>query len=165
MKIYTAARYARREEILEYAKVLSQAGHIVTARWVNGDEVGKTLEQVAVMDLDDVRAADMVLVFTDPKGSAQTGGGRHTELGLGYALGKKVWLVGEWEQVFHSLPGVQRFDNLDQVLGALKALPSNTGPSPMMKYSKVGLEFADDMKKKAEKFVESWKVVDLNPLN
>lgn len=122
MKIYTAARYARRLELLDYAKKLSDAGHIVTARWVNGDEEGKTLEDVAVMDFEDVQAADMVLVFTDPKGSAQTGGGRHTELGLGYALGKRVWIVGEKEQVFHHLPKVVQFDNLDQVLGALSTV-------------------------------------------
>lgn len=121
MKIYTAARYARREEILDYAKKLSAAGHVVTARWVNGDEEGKSLEDIAVMDLDDVKAADMVLVFTDPYKSLQTGGGRHTELGLGYALGKHVWIVGEKEQVFHSLPGVKQFNNTDEVIGALKA--------------------------------------------
>lgn len=121
MKIYTAARYARREEILEYAKLLQQAGHTVTANWTKGDEEGKTLEQVAIMDFDDVVRADMVLVFTDPKGSSQTGGGRHTELGFGYALKKHIWLVGELEQVFHSLPGVRRFDTMDQVIESLKA--------------------------------------------
>lgn len=121
MKIYTAARYARREEILEQAKKLSAAGHIVTARWVQGDEEGKSLKDVAMMDYDDVFAANMVLVFTDPVGTAWTGGGRHTELGLGYALGKQIWLVGPREQVFHHLPDVKQFDNIDQVIGALSA--------------------------------------------
>lgn len=147
MKIYTAARYARREEILEYAKRLSAAGHIVTARWVNGDEEGKTLEDVAVMDFEDVFAANMVLVFTDPKGSSQTGGGRHTELGLGYALGKQIWIVGEREQVFHHLPDVKQFDNIDQVLGALSALgDGGTVFTKTIKMSKdTILDTAEDM--------------------
>lgn len=166
MKIYTAARYARREEILEYAKVLSQFGHIVTARWVNGDEVGKSLEDIAVMDLDDVRAADMVLVFTDPKGSAQTGGGRHTELGLGYALGKKIWLIGELEQVFHSLPGVQRFDNLDQVLGALKPFEDKTAIlagdggtvfTKMIKMSTTGLQHVDQLMDRGRELLDRYE--------
>ena len=126
MKIYTAARYARREELLEYAKKLSSAGHVVTARWVNGDEEGKSLEDIAIMDLDDVKAADMVLVYTDEHGSLQKGGGRHTELGLGYAYGKHVWIVGPKEQVFHSLPGVKQFNNTDEVIGALKAFDGGT---------------------------------------
>lgn len=119
MKIYTAGRYARRLEILEYAKKLEEAGHEVTARWVHGDEEGKTLEQVAMMDWEDVIRADMALVFTDPKGSAQTGGGRHTELGMAYALKKHVWIVGEKEQVFHSLLGVKQFKDIDTVIAAL----------------------------------------------
>ena len=126
MKIYTAGRYARREEILEYANQLEAAGHEITARWTKGDEEGKTLEEVALMDWEDVVRAEMVLVFTDPKGSAQTGGGRHTELGFGYALKKHVWIVGEWEQVFHSLPGVRRFDNLDGAIQSLKAFNNIT---------------------------------------
>ena len=100
MKIYTAARYARREEILEQAKKLSAAGHIVTARWVNGDEEGKSLKDVAMMDYDDVFAANMVLVFTDPVGTAWTGGGRHTELGLGYALVNKSGLLAQENKSF-----------------------------------------------------------------
>lgn len=150
MKIYTAARYARREEILEYANVLRQAGHEITARWTDGDEEGKTLEQVAIMDYEDVARADMVLVFTDPKGSSQTGGGRHTELGFGYALKKYVWLVGELEQVFHSLPGVRRFDTLDQVIDSLKAFDN---VRLLQKITDKGIEIADELIEKGSDFI------------
>jgi hypothetical protein len=120
LKIYTAGRYARIKEIREYADQLEAAGHIVTARWTNGDEEGKSLEDIAVMDWEDVIKAEMVLVFTDPYGSLQKGGGRHTELGMGYALKKHVWIVGEKEQVFHSLPGVRQFSDIDSVIQNLK---------------------------------------------
>lgn len=127
MKIYTAGRYSRLEEIRGYADLLEAAGHEVTARWTHGDEVGKSLEDIAVMDLVDVARADMVLVFTDPFNSLQKGGGRHTELGMGYALGKHVWIVGEKEQVFHSLPGVIQHDTIESVIKDLK---------PFLKYQK-----------------------------
>ena len=103
-------------------KMLTKAGHIMTARWVQGGEDGLSREQIATLDFDDVKKADMVLVFTDPYGSLHKGGGRHTELGLGYALKKRIWLVGELEQVFHSLPGVKRFDTVDEVVKALSVL-------------------------------------------
>lgn len=143
MKIYTAGRYARREEILGYANQLEAAGHEITARWTKGDEEGKTLEEVALMDWEDVVRADMVLVFTDPKGSAQIGGGRHTELGFGYALKKHVWLVGEWEQVFHSLPGVKRFTNLDGVIKALEVFDTT---KKAKEYIQTGVAAFNDMK-------------------
>lgn len=119
MKIYTAARYARREEILGYAKKLEDAGHIVTARWVHGEEEGKSQEAIALLDWEDVIKAEMALVFTDPYGSLHKGGGRHTELGMAYALKKHVWIVGEKEQVFHSLPGIKQFKDIDNVISAL----------------------------------------------
>lgn len=144
MKIYTAGRYSRREEILEYAKKLSNAGHVVTARWVNGDEEGKSLEDIAIMDLDDVKAADMVLVYTDEYGSLQKGGGRHTELGLGYAYGKHVWIVGPKEQVFHSLPGVKQFENTDEVIGALKAFKTDK-ENIFTKGGNFGISFVSDL--------------------
>lgn len=34
MRIYLAARYSRREELLGYRDDLHAAGHVVTARWV-----------------------------------------------------------------------------------------------------------------------------------
>lgn len=37
MKIYLAARYSRREELYEYRAQLQEMGHIVQARWLNGE--------------------------------------------------------------------------------------------------------------------------------
>jgi hypothetical protein len=37
MKIYLAARYSRREELAEYRNQLQEAGHVVQARWLNGE--------------------------------------------------------------------------------------------------------------------------------
>lgn len=37
MKIYLAARYSRREELVAYRKQLQDIGHDVQARWLNGE--------------------------------------------------------------------------------------------------------------------------------
>lgn len=122
MKIYLAGRYARLKELKRYAVTLEKAGHTVTARWLDGDEEGKTQEQIAMMDWEDVVKAEMVIAFTDPYGSLNKGGGRHTEFGMGYALKKHCWIVGQKEQVFHSLIGVRQFFNMRDVVNALDAM-------------------------------------------
>lgn len=122
MKIYLAGRYSRRDELLKHALDLQLAGHSYTSQWLDGGEEGKTSEDIAKMDFDDVVRADMTLVFTDEYGSSQTGGGRHTELGIAYALKKRVWIVGDREQVFHSLPGVVQFYDVQEVIRALSIL-------------------------------------------
>lgn len=153
MKIYTAALYSRREEILGYAKQLEDAGHEITARWTKGDEEGKSLEDIAVMDLEDVLRAEMTLVFTNPYGSFQKGGGRHTELGLAYASGKMVWIVGEKEQVFHSLPRIRQFNDVETVVEALKAFDE---VKTLQKFANKGLQQTEELLDKGMKYLRKF---------
>jgi hypothetical protein len=122
-KIYLAARYDRLFEMQQIAGVLSMDGHSITAQWVYGNEEGKTLEDIAIMDRNDVSRADTVIQFTDPRGTLATGGGRHTEFGLGYAWGKRMILVGEREQIFHNLPGVEQVNDLFSLRQLIKIVP------------------------------------------
>ena len=95
--VYLAARLSRRDELLTYATDLNARGHVVTARWVThnkDDESTTTVEyqsaqarQWAIEDLEDVRASDLFVHFTDPRGSRQRGGGRFVEHGYALALG------------------------------------------------------------------------------
>lgn len=85
-RVYLAARYSRREELLAYAAALRARGYDVGARWLAGDhqwdpmgEIAAASEQVweqtgsyppsavgfAVDDLEDVEAADIVISFTE----------------------------------------------------------------------------------------------------
>ena len=67
VKIYLAAKYARRGEMETIALDLMNAyGYDITARWVFGGEEGKTNEEIAVFDLEDVNEADTVISFTEP---------------------------------------------------------------------------------------------------
>lgn len=109
MKIYLAARFSRIDEMRKYADELKEDGHEITASWVYGGEEGLTFTDIANLDINDVHRSDAVVSFTEPYGSVNPGGGRHTEFGLGIAFGKNLYLVGEREQVFHWHPSVLQF--------------------------------------------------------
>lgn len=119
-KIYLAARWPRMNEMAGYALQIEGLGHEITAQWVFNAEAGKTREENALMDFRDVSRSDLVVSFTHPRGSMQTGGGRHTEFGLAAAWDIENWIVGEREQIFHHLPDVLQFDTFEQVLDKLR---------------------------------------------
>lgn len=117
LAVYFAACFKRREELRGYAAELEAEGVLVTSRWLAGSsklqghelQSGDRGAQLAYMDLEDVRAADLCLGFTEYPDALDPGrGGRHTELGIALGLGRPVAIVGPVEQVFHRLPGVVR---------------------------------------------------------
>jgi hypothetical protein len=119
MKVYPAARYGRYPEMQLYAHQLCELGYEVTSRWILGDHELRSdgqsdADQWATVwaeeDRDDLLAADIVVSFTegsDVPGRAR--GGRHVELGIALAEGKRVLVVGPRENVFHYLGGVDVF--------------------------------------------------------
>lgn len=113
VKIYIAAKYARREEMEEIALMLMNAhGYDITARWVFGGEEGFSQEEIAVFDLEDVDEADTVISFTEHP-NMYTTGGRHVEFGYAIATGKRLVVIGPRENVFHHFPTVEQFDTLN----------------------------------------------------
>jgi len=139
-RVYLAARYGRREEILARAIELAGDGHAVTSRWLLGDqqwdaatlaaataleERGETPPEAArfaIEDWADLRAAEVVILFAEPPGStAGTRGGRHVEFGMAYALGKRCLVVGGRENVFHLLPGVEHHPTWERARRRLRA--------------------------------------------
>lgn len=126
-RIYIAAPYPRREELIPIAHELLAMGHFLTCRWLfvneednlksaaTREERAKLKTLYALQDLDDVKAADIVLSFSvdpDRYKELEVGrGGRHVEFGAGYVLNKKMIVVGKNENIFHSLPGVMVFED------------------------------------------------------
>ena len=123
MKVYLAARYPRRKELLKYADELEDAGHSVVSSWLNGeDEVVENAgkyppgaSDVAVKDLEDLLRADVLISFTEraaivPYLDAGARGGRHVEFGYAIAAGKTLFIVGPAENVFHTLSFIRFFD-------------------------------------------------------
>ena len=118
MKIYLAARYSRMEELRGYADELEAAGHIITSRWIRGDNgipetaaVDMESQRFALEDYRDLSAADTVISWTEPPRVESTArGGRHVEFGLALAMGKRLVVVGPRENLFHTMPNVYQFD-------------------------------------------------------
>jgi len=118
VSIYIASLYSRREEMEKIANTLTLEGYDITSRWVYGGETGKSNEEIAIFDLEDVDKADTVLSFTCPYGTMYKGGGRNVEFGYGLAKGKRSVIIGERENVFNWHPSVEQFDTLSDFLNA-----------------------------------------------
>lgn len=104
MRVYLAGRFSRKAELRGYAYDLSRVGIEVDARWLqNGfheESASPGVEQrFAVEDLEDVKRADVFVIFTEAEGT-YTRGGRFVEMGYALALGKPVIVIGRKENIF-----------------------------------------------------------------
>jgi hypothetical protein len=119
--IYLAAGFSRRAEIAGYAQRLGALGHVVVSRWLDepdehADPPAWMARQRAVMDEEDLRRAEWVVVFTGGKSH----GGYHAEFGMARALGKPILLVGERECVFHHLDEILHFQDPEELFAGLE---------------------------------------------
>jgi hypothetical protein len=126
MKIYLAARFSRLDEMRKYADELKEDGHEITSSWNYGGEEGLTFTDIALLDVRDVLSADAVVSFTEPYGSSNVGGGRHVEFGVALAAKKKLFIVGEREQVFHWWPTIVQFPQFKHLRNHLCKTLTNT---------------------------------------
>jgi hypothetical protein len=132
MKFYLAARYSRHPEMQGVRDVLRGMGHEVTSRWIDlhttitGDHSKSFTPEilnsrpeecqiVGVHDLEDIRAADAIVFFSE-NGAPGMKGGRFVEWGYAYALQKRMILVGRRENVFHTLPEVEWYPNWSRLV-------------------------------------------------
>lgn len=119
MKVYLAARFSDREQMAAIGDQLKSKGVEITARWIYGGEEGLTRQEIAVLDLADVDACDTLLLFTLPRGTPVTGGGRHTEFGYALRGGKTCTVIGPREHVFCHAPNVNVYATLDEWIEAV----------------------------------------------
>ena len=112
MKVYLAARFSDRPQMQAVADRLKPLGFDIVARWVYGGEEGLSREQIAILDIADVDACDVLVSFTQPYGTLTKGGGRHVEFGYALARGKKLVVIGFRENVFHHWPNVSVFASI-----------------------------------------------------
>jgi len=125
MKIYIAASYPRKLDALVLGAKLIAYGHIVVSGWVFEDEgysddqnKFERMQDASIRDFKDVRECDLLVCLTDGENQL-THGGRHTELGIALALGKRVVVIGELEQVFHYYPCMRRL-TIEELLDEIK---------------------------------------------
>lgn len=119
MRAYLASRYTRREELLQYAKVLQlQHSWVVTSRWLLGHHERDStnladLQLWAEEDYEDVLSCDTLIAFTETD-TTYSRGGRHVEFGMALGYGKALIVIGPRENVFHNLPQVEHYDSFYQ---------------------------------------------------
>lgn len=146
-RIYLAARYSRRLELVGYRGQLEALSYEIPARWLNGshqldnegrpigedgealveqhDEYGSAQaspplrEKFAMDDLEDVLQADILVAFTEMPRTGNSRGGRHVELGIAIGAGIPVMVVGPRENVFCHLPHVRHFETWPDCLDVL----------------------------------------------
>ncbi len=124
MKIYLAAAYNRMMEMRDVRDFLVNDGHEVTAQWIDGKESNDT-SAAAVMDVEDVRRADVLVAFSFERGTLTTGGGRHVEFGIALERGIDIIVCGpKGEHVFHSWPGVRHAPSVDDLARLLQEMNS-----------------------------------------
>jgi len=90
MKIYIAARYNKRYELLDFAKSIADLGHTLTCDWLFEGEEGKSIKEAAERDTKQVEECDCLIFVGEAQGSRNTGGGRWFEMGVAWACGHRV---------------------------------------------------------------------------
>lgn len=142
MTIYLASRYGDAPRLRDVGERLRAFGHKVTSRWVWADRrAGRRFEdipfeekaEIALENLDDVRACDVLVLFNDHTPGASRGG-KFVELGMAIALDKRLIIVGERSSVFEFLPGASRVVDVEMLLGVFdnwaKTIETDVGPLP-----------------------------------
>jgi nucleoside 2-deoxyribosyltransferase len=120
LKIYLAARYERRLELLPIHRKLDDAGHDITSTWISGEHDNTAPAEAARVDLNDIDLADAIILLSENGRDSHSRGGRHFECGYAYAQGKQIIILGQREGVFHYLSEVMVFDTVEEIIEALK---------------------------------------------
>ena len=133
---YLAARFSRKLEMQVVAGLLAPHGIHNIASWVTGahDYTGTPDETIpledqarfASDDLEEIVAADQMIVFTEEEGNPWSRGGRHVEFGFGLAIGIPMVIIGPIENIFYAWAvthgaEVARYDTLGEYIATLSA--------------------------------------------
>lgn len=127
MKVYIAAQYLRRNEMRQVAEILKYNGIGVTSRWLEESlplgtqlpDIGPSdLRGFAEIDSQDIRDSDALVLFSEDPLVGLPRGTRHTEFGYALGLGKRVIVIGGYENVFHYLPEVAHYASLGDFIDA-----------------------------------------------
>lgn len=127
MRVYIAAQYPRRNEMRQVAGILKHNGIGVTSRWLEENlplgtqlpDIGPSdLRDFAEIDSQDIRDADALVLFSEDPLVGLPRGTHHTEFGYALGLGKRVIVIGGYENVFHYLPEVVHYASLGDFIDA-----------------------------------------------
>jgi hypothetical protein len=125
VRVYLAARYSRKKEIKALIPVLLEHNILTTSRWLQ-EEFSETAtlnefsptfcRWTAGIDLDDIDNSDTVVFFSEDPTIGTPRGGRHVEFGYALARGKRMIVIGGEENIFHYLPEVVHYPDVQTFL-------------------------------------------------
>ncbi len=112
LRIYLAAQYGAKDELLAVAAKIEAIGHTVMSSWLQeppkwtGPEsvTEEQLRDIRDNALEDIRASDMIIAITPTALETpieKNSGGRHHEFGYAMAKGLDMMVVGDKENLFH----------------------------------------------------------------
>lgn len=122
MKIHICARKDLRDRARRLAAVLKAAGHQVVSRWLYAKGTRVTTEENAAYALNDLLAADCVVLFAENPWEPSASSGacdRHVEFGYALRAGKRACVLGPRETTFCHLPKVEQFRTSKELLRGL----------------------------------------------
>lgn len=118
MKVYLAAPWVEREKARGVQDALIVAGFEVTSRWLYVDETTCTQRDEAYHDLDDLDAADVLVVLNGPISE-----GKAFEQGYAHCAGKSIIAVGSApSNVFQHMDEIQVVPTIADAINRLRLL-------------------------------------------
>lgn len=125
LRVYLAAQFPKKILLGKLSEDLQSEGIHVTSRWLTEKAApDSTLDQSspeylrkhAMIDINDIHDADVVVLFTEDPLVGIPRGGRHFEAGYAFAMqmvfgidDMQLITVGPRENIFHYLDGVLNF--------------------------------------------------------
>lgn len=136
MKVYLAGAFSRQTELRDVATDLAALGIEVTSRWLyeKGPENPKDRQwyrrETAFQDIQDVRAADILVRFTDDLTAesipSKLGScARMFEFGMAWERGIPVVVVGGKQNIFDELSNVIHLPTVQELFKFLGSRETN----------------------------------------
>ena len=127
MRVYIAAPWSHKADALAAKQQFEAAGCEVTAHWIIRESIleyddltkpehkDECTEQ-AQLDVADILQSDVFVIL-----NLALSEGKATEMGIAYALGIPIILVGDLSRnLFYRLPGVYRADSVEAAVEGVK---------------------------------------------
>jgi nucleoside 2-deoxyribosyltransferase len=124
MTVYIAAPYELREQANAVRLLLADRHIVCSSRWIVQDDSAIESHEWAQVDLDDIKAADVLVALNPPEFARSGSGGRHVELGYALALDKQILVVGARSNIFHHHHAVTICESIDHAVGWLQLAAS-----------------------------------------
>ncbi len=134
--IYLAARFERQHEMRGYRRVLNSLGYSVSSRWLDQISADGALGPIekrncAQVDLQDIRESDTLILFTSDLHGGYSTAAHKVEFGIAIAMGMRLIVIGQYENVFCHLPKVHQFDSFKEFKEYLDVYTKDSVPTPL----------------------------------